>query len=74
MRKKGGKRSYDDTVVEGRDTKGGKYYMIGAVEIQFEEDVDSDFFALVNGYVSITPLHLDLTNYMSIGELRDWEL
>ena len=69
-----GKRSYDNSVVEKTDPDGGKYYMIGDARIRFDEDIESDFFAVVNGYVSITPLHLDLTNYLSIKELRDWEL
>ena len=33
---------------------------------------DSDFRAVQAGYVSVTPLHLDLTNYRLISEVRSW--
>ena len=35
---------------------------------------DSDFQAVEDGYVSVTPLHLDLTNYAAFARLRQWEL
>jgi 5'-nucleotidase len=34
----------------------------------------TDFYAVSRGHVSITPLHLDLTNYASFQVLRDWKL
>ncbi len=71
---KQGRRIYSDAVEEGTDTSGKKYYTIGTKEIAFEEDIDSDFFAVNNGYISITPLHLDLTNYASIMGLKDWQI
>ena len=35
---------------------------------------DSDFQAVEDGYVSVTPLHLDLTNYELLEEIRAWGL
>lgn len=35
---------------------------------------DSDFQAVEDGYISVTPLHLDLTNYKLLEEIRAWEL
>jgi 5'-nucleotidase len=35
---------------------------------------DSDFQAVEDGYVSVTPLHLDLTNYKLLKEIRAWNL
>ena len=35
---------------------------------------DSDFRAVRDGYVSVTPLHLDLTSYRRLDELREWEI
>jgi 5'-nucleotidase len=34
----------------------------------------TDFAAVVRGHISITPLHLDLTNYASLDVLRGWHL
>ena len=69
-----GRRIYENAVTEKTDSSGKKFYMIGTNEIKFEEDIESDFFAVSNGYISITPLHLDLTNYSSIKELKRWRL
>ena len=34
-------------------------------------DIQSDFFALANGYVSITPIQIDATNYSILETLKD---
>ena len=34
----------------------------------------TDFHAINSGYVSVTPLHLDLTNYSLMAEVEQWEL
>ena len=36
--------------------------------------MDSDFGAVHEGYISVTPLHLDLTNYSLLEEIRGWQL
>ncbi|MFV1951277.1 MAG: 5'/3'-nucleotidase SurE [Nitrospinota bacterium] len=64
-----GKRIYDDAVVEKRDPRGKKYYWIGGNELRWEGGEGTDFHAISRGYVSITPIHLDLTNYDSLKEL-----
>ncbi|MBN1882971.1 MAG: 5'/3'-nucleotidase SurE [Deltaproteobacteria bacterium] len=69
-----GQRIYDDTDIKKATARGGNYYTIRAHEIQFNTDIESDFYAVTNGYISITPLHLDMTNYSSIAELRTWHL
>lgn len=69
-----GKRVYEDAVVENRDPRGRSYYWIGAGELGFQDLEGTDFHALHRGYVSVTPLHLDLTNYAAIDRLRQWGL
>jgi 5'-nucleotidase len=69
-----GKRIYGNAVVGQVDPPGAGSFMIGTGEIAFENDIESDFFAVTNGYISITPLHLDLTNYASIGEIKQWKI
>jgi 5'-nucleotidase len=59
-------------VVEKVDPRGGKYYWIGTEDLIFEKSGETDFEAVTNSYISITPLHRDLTNYSSIRELRRW--
>jgi 5'-nucleotidase len=69
-----GKRIYEDAVVEKLDPRGRSYYWIGAGELSFQNLTGTDFHAVHNGYVSVTPLHLDLTNYAAMDRLRQWQL
>ncbi|PLX92891.1 MAG: 5'/3'-nucleotidase SurE [Desulfuromonas sp.] len=69
-----GKRRYGDMVIEKQDPRGRKYYWIGGGELGFQAEEGSDFQALAQGFASITPLHLDLTNYRSFDELGRWSL
>jgi len=69
-----GKRVYGDAVVQNRDPRGRTYYWIGAGELSFQDLEGTDFHAVQKGYVSVTPLHLDLTNYAAMERLRQWRL
>lgn len=60
-----GRRTYRQTVVEKRDPKGRKYYWIAGTP-EWEEEHGTDYHALTEGYVSVTPLHLDLTDYRGL--------
>lgn len=68
-----GKRVYGDAIVEKVDPRGRKYFWIGGDLLGFEPIEDSDCQAVSEGYISITPIHLDLTNYASISELKEWK-
>ncbi len=59
-------------VVEKVDPRGKKYYWIGGGQLVFDKRKDTDFEAVSNSYISITPLHLDLTHYPSIRRLKKW--
>jgi 5'-nucleotidase len=67
-----GKRVYHDELVERRDPRGKPYYWIGGEAPGGVAEEDTDFWAMSNGYVSITPLHLDLTNYAALPALEKW--
>lgn len=71
-----GKRRYGDAIVEKDDPRGRKYYWIGGTELDFEDEPGTDFTAIRDGLVSVTPLHLDLTNYEAMRTLAtlrlDW--
>jgi 5'-nucleotidase len=69
-----GKRIYEDAVVQNRDPRGRSYYWIGAGALGFQNLEGTDFHAVHNGYVSVTPLHLDLTNYAAMERLRQWRM
>jgi len=67
-----GKRIYGDLIIEKLDPRGRKYYWLGGGELSHQQDPRSDFAAIQQGHVSVTPLHLDLTNYASFDELGSW--
>ncbi len=64
-----GKRIYGDSVQERVDSWGKKYYLIGGNLPGYADTEDSDFKAIAQNFISITPLHLDWTNYASIETL-----
>jgi 5'-nucleotidase len=69
-----GKRSYEGTIVDKVDPRGRSYYWIGTVDLNFLDIGGSDFYAVSRGHISVTPLHLDLTNYNSLATLKNWDL
>ena len=68
-----GKRVYGEAVVEKRDPRGRKYYWIGGDTLQTMDIPGSDLEAVERNYISITPIHLDLTNHMSLRTLKRWK-
>jgi 5'-nucleotidase len=68
-----GKHSYGGGVEERTDPRGRRYYWIGGNEYQHEDIPGSDCNAVLrDGCISLTPLHLDLTNGPLMGELSSW--
>lgn len=65
-----GKRTYTEGVIERLDPRGKKYYWIGGEPPVWHHAEGTDFAAVDQGYVSITPLHLDLTHHPSLTSLR----
>ncbi|HKZ17487.1 MAG TPA: 5'/3'-nucleotidase SurE [Geobacteraceae bacterium] len=68
-----GKRRYEGLIIDKIDPRGRKYYWIGNGEQNFMDIEGTDYHAVSRGYISITPLHLDLTNYDSMETLKRWE-
>jgi 5'-nucleotidase len=69
-----GKRSYEGMIINNIDPRGRNYYWIGSVDLHFHDVAGSDYYAVTRGHISITPLHLDLTNYASLKELESWDI
>ncbi len=69
-----GTRSFIGTIIDKTDPRGRKYFWIGSEEPAFNDEPGTDFHAINRGQVSITPLHLDLTNYESLKILKEWKL
>jgi 5'-nucleotidase len=54
------------------DPRGKPYYWIGEVREGFRAEGGTDFEAIDEGYVSITPMRSDLTNHFAIEAMEDW--
>lgn len=72
-----GNRVYENVFEERKDPRGRIYYWMGGEALHCEQAANSDIWAVENNYVSITPLHSDLTDYRYLqrrtGEGESWE-
>jgi 5'-nucleotidase len=69
-----GSRVYRDTLIKKVDPRGLDYYWIGGEDPIWEPQDGTDFHAVNSGYVSVTPMRLDLTDDGSIEAVRAWEI
>ncbi len=69
-----GRRRYADSITRAHDPSGKEYFWIGGGVADWRGTDDSDFQAVRDGFVSVPPLHLDLTNYRLLEEIRAWDL
>jgi 5'-nucleotidase len=68
-----GRRVYRDVLVERQDPRGRPYYWIGGEPPGGAVDEEgTDIWALARGFVSITPLQMDMTEYKLLGEIENW--
>lgn len=65
-----GKRVYNGAVVQRRDPRGNVCYWIGGEEPGFRELKDSDIEAVIDGWISVTPLRLDLTDHEAMEGIK----
>jgi 5'-nucleotidase len=67
-----GLRVYRDSLDERKDPRGQPYYWIGGEAPTGVPEDGTDIGALNDGYVSVTPLHLDLTAHHALDEIYAW--
>lgn len=67
-----GTRHIAEPTIKSLDPRGRKIYWIGAPGLEQDAGPGTDFYAVNSGYVSITPLQLDLTQYKVLDELSSW--
>jgi len=69
-----GSRVFSESLTRMKDPWGREIYWIGGGTITWTGDEDSDHAAVREGYLSVTPLHMDLTNYSLLETVRGWSL
>ena len=65
-----GRRLYGEAVIEKLDPRGRPYYWIGATPPKGELEQGTDLAAVAEKFISMTPLHLDLTDFRSLELLE----
>jgi 5'-nucleotidase len=69
-----GRRIYQDELIVRNDPRGRKYYWMGGTNVSSHVEEGTDVTAIEEGYVTITPIHMDLTNHRLLETLRGWDL
>ncbi len=67
-----GNRHKAESAIKDTDPRGRKIYWIGAAGAEADAGEGTDFHAVKNGYVSITPMKVDMTKHSALEALRKW--
>lgn len=67
-----GKRSFIGKIIDKTDPRGRKYFWIGSEDPNLNDEPGTDYHAVKRQHVSVTPLHLDLTNHKALPILAEW--
>lgn len=71
---KQGKSKWDDLYEERKDPYGRSYYWLKGDLVEVDKDLDTDQAAVRNNYISVTPIHFDLTDYTAYERMKTWEI
>lgn len=69
-----GQKNYADITTENIDPRGKRYFWIHGEEVGFDDIKGSDCNAVAEGFISITPLLVDITARSFIGKMRNWKI
>ena len=67
-----GARHKSEGVVRQQDPRGDDIYWVGPPGEEQDAGEGTDFFSVKQGFISITPLQIDLTRYDSLQDLTNW--
>ncbi|MGE5632508.1 MAG: 5'/3'-nucleotidase SurE [Caulobacteraceae bacterium] len=69
-----GVKKYRNNFEERKDPRGNSYYWLAGELVEEDIPEDSDIYAIRKGYISITPINIDLTGFEYIDKLKKWNL
>ena len=69
-----GSRRYNNSITRVQDDSAKVYYKIGGGDLKWRGPVESDFRAIKEGYISITPIKLDITNHDVLNGVSEWQI
>jgi 5'-nucleotidase len=67
-----GNRHRSEAVIRAEDPRGRPVYWVGPAGASQDAGPGTDFHAVAEGYVSVTPLTVDLTNHAALDNVRAW--
>ena len=68
------KAKWDDIYEKRIDPYGKEYYWLTGKLIEVENELDTDQRAIRNNFVSLTPIHFDLTDYETFEKMKSWNI
>lgn len=68
-----GVRRYRDVFHRRTDPRGKAYYWLAGRAVDLDQGPDTDASAVREGYISVTPIHFDLTHHEMIQTLKGWD-
>jgi 5'-nucleotidase len=71
---KQGKSKWQDVFEVRRDPNNKEYFWLAGDLLQLDHEADTDQVAILKNYVSITPIHYDLTDYRTVAAMKHWNL
>lgn len=69
-----GSRHYEDTISEKTDDNGMRLFWISGMAVRRDRQRDTDCQVTEDGYISVTPLQLDLSNYEELVKMTSWKI
>jgi 5'-nucleotidase len=69
-----GRRNYQDEIISRVDPRGRTYYWIGGADPSHFSEPGTDFEAIDNNRISVTPLQRDITNHAALDLVKSWLL
>jgi 5'-nucleotidase len=67
-----GHRHKAEPVIQSQDPRGQTIYWVGPAGAEQDAGPGTDFYAVRQGYVSVTPLHVDLTRHNALQKVDEW--
>jgi len=67
-----GRRHKSEPVIRSEDARGEEIFWVGPVGEEADAGKGTDFYAVQKGYISVTPIHIDLTNHESLISMGEW--
>lgn len=69
-----GKSKWDDIYEQRKDPYGKSYYWLTGSLLEVDTEIETDQIAIKKKYVSITPIHFDLTDYETYERMKKWQI